>query len=70
MAVEVLGGRQDPRAYHGSGHWYLFRGREETKEEAASRLSMGEPKVSGGKEGVPLINPQLVITSNKLRCFL
>lgn len=51
MAVEVLGGRQNPRAYHGSGHWYLFRGREETKEEAASRLSMGEPKVSGGEEG-------------------
>lgn len=49
--MEVLGGRQNPRAYHGFGHWYLFRGREETKEEAASRLSMGEPKVSVGEGG-------------------
>lgn len=46
MAVEVLGGRQDPCADDGSGHRHLFGNRKETKENVTARLFVGEPKVS------------------------
>lgn len=50
MAVETLGRWQDTRAHDGPGRRYLFGGREETKEEALTRLSLGKPAV-----------PQLVV---------
>lgn len=45
MAVEVLGGRQDPCTDDGSGHRHLLGDREEAKENATARLFVGEPKV-------------------------
>lgn len=42
MAVEGLGGREDSRPDDGPRHRSLLRGREETEEENASRLSVGK----------------------------
>lgn len=42
LAVEVMGGRQNPRANDGSGHRHLFGDREEAEKDAPARLSVGE----------------------------
>lgn len=41
MAMEVLGGREDPRTHVGPGHRNLLRDREETEEEVDAGLSVG-----------------------------
>lgn len=46
MAVERLGGWQDPCVDDGSRHRPLFRSREEAEEEDVTRLFMGESSVS------------------------
>ncbi|XP_076181685.1 innexin family member shaking B isoform X3 [Ptiloglossa arizonensis] len=46
MAVERLGRWQDPCADDGPRHRSVFRGREETEEEDAARLSVGESSLS------------------------
>lgn len=46
MAVEALGGRQDPRTHDGSRYRHLLRGGEEAEEEAPAGLPVGEPEVS------------------------
>jgi len=46
LAVEELGGGQDPRPHDGPGRWHLLRGGEETEEEAAARLPGRQPQTS------------------------
>lgn len=46
MAVERLGGWQDPCVDDGPRHRPLFRSREEAEEEDVTRLFMGESSVS------------------------
>lgn len=46
MALEALGGRQDPRSDDGPRHRHLLRGGEEAEEEASAGLPVGEPEVS------------------------
>lgn len=46
MAVEGLGGRQDPRSHDGPRHRSVLRGREKAEEEDAPGLSLGESALS------------------------
>lgn len=46
LAVEELGGGQDPRPHDGPGRWHLLRSGEETEEEAAARLPGRQPQTS------------------------
>lgn len=41
-----MGRWENPRAHDGSRHWYLFRSRKETEEEAVVGLPLGELEVS------------------------
>lgn len=41
MAMEVLGGRKDPRSHVGPRYRNLLRHREETEEEVDAGLSLG-----------------------------
>lgn len=43
VAVEVVGGGQDPRAHDGPGRRRVHRDREEDEEEAHPGLPVGEP---------------------------
>lgn len=45
MAVEIVGGRQNPRTDDGPGHWHLFGNRKETEKGPTAGLSVGEFKV-------------------------
>jgi hypothetical protein len=44
LAVEELGGWQDPRAHDGPRHWRRAGRREEAEEEAAAGLPRGQPQ--------------------------
>lgn len=46
MAVERVGGWQDPRVDDGPRHWPLFGGREEAEEKDVTRLSLGKSSLS------------------------
>lgn len=45
MAVETLGGRQDPGAHDGPGRGHLHGRGEEAEEKDTARLPVGKPAV-------------------------
>lgn len=45
MAVEIVGGRENPRVDDGLGHRHLLGHREEAEEEADDRLPVGESQI-------------------------
>lgn len=66
VAMEELGGGQDPRPHDGPGRGHLLRGGEEAEEEAAPRLPGRQPQAPQ-LVGLPLLLLRVARTVQRRR---